>query len=224
MRSEDGSSGGPTLEGGAPEDRGAAGALAERLGLFLGPLFLGLLLFVPGLPLDGRQRAAAGVTALTATWWITAALPIGATSLLPAALLPLLGVVGASEVAPLYMNNLVFLFLGAFVLALGLERWNVHRRIALAIIARVGTRPRQLVLGFMVASAFLSFWINNTSTTLLMLPIGVACIASLSGGEEGELRGRSRPPCSWAWRTRPRWGAWRRRWGRRRIRCSWGSS
>ncbi len=156
----------------------------QRVGLALGPLVFLLLLFLDG-PLEPAQRRVAAVTGLTAIWWITSALPIGATSLLPAALFPLLGVMGGREVAPRYMHDLVFLFIGAFVIALGLERWNVHRRIALAIIARVGTRPRSLVLGFMVASAFLSLWVNNTSTTLLMLPIGVAVITSVTGKEPG---------------------------------------
>jgi len=161
----------------------ATSPLVRRIGLWLGPALFVLLLLWRDSPLDATQRRVAAVTALTATWWITAALPIGAASLLPAALLPLLGVMGGREVAPRYMHDLVFLFLGAFIIALGLERWNVHRRIALWIIAHVGTRPRNLVLGFMVASAFLSFWINNTSTTLLMLPIGVAVVTSVSGPE-----------------------------------------
>jgi sodium-dependent dicarboxylate transporter 2/3/5 len=160
------------------------GTRAQRAGFVAGPLFFLFLMLWPGLPFDGDQRRVAAITALTATWWITVALPIGVTSLVPAALLPLLGVMPAIEVAPLYMKDLVFLFLGAFIVALGLERWNVHRRIALFIIARVGTRPRRLVLGFMVASSFLSMWINNTATTLLMLPIGLAVIESLEGETE----------------------------------------
>ncbi len=163
----------------------------RRIGFVLGPLLFCLLLLWPGMPLDAAQRRVAAVTAWTAIWWTTAALPIGMTSLLPAVLLPLLGVMDARAVAPLYMHDLVLLFLGAFVVALGLERWGVHKRMALAIIARVGTRPRQLVLGFMVASAVLSFFINNTSTTLLMLPIGTACIASLSLGAGKQQDGES---------------------------------
>jgi len=154
-----------------------------RLGRPLGALLFLALLCWPGLPFDHAQRGVAAVTALAATWWITVALPIGITSLLPAALFPLLGVMPGSQVAPRYMDNLVFLFLGAFVIALGLERWNVHRRFALWTIARIGTNPRRLVLGFMVVSALLSFWINNTSNTLLMLPIGTAVVASITGGK-----------------------------------------
>ena len=148
----------------------------QRVGLLLGPLLFVAALYAPGLPLDGAQRRAAGVTLWTAAWWITEALPVGAASLTPAVLLPLTGVMEAREVAPLYMSDLVMLFLGAFVVALGLERWGVHRRIALRVLGLAGPDPRRQVLAFMVAAAGLSLWINNTSTTLLMLPIGVAVI------------------------------------------------
>ena len=166
---------------------GEGGTPAARVGRPLGPLLFVALLLWPDLGLEPEQRRVAAVTAWTATWWITAALPIGVTSLLPAALFPVLGVMPASAVAPRYMEDLVLLFLGAFVLALGLERWNVHRRVALWTIARVGTGPRRLVLGFMVVSAFLSLWINNTSTTLLMLPIGTAVVASVAAGGGGAV-------------------------------------
>jgi sodium-dependent dicarboxylate transporter 2/3/5 len=157
-----------------------------RAGRALGPvLFLALLLW-PDLPLTAEQRRVAGITAWTAAWWITVAVPIGAASILPAALLPLLGVMPGRAVAPLYMHDLVFLFLGAFVIALGLERWGVHRRIAYWIIAHVGASPRNLVLGFMLASAFLSMWISNTSATLMLLPIATAVVTSLAGDDAAE--------------------------------------
>jgi sodium-dependent dicarboxylate transporter 2/3/5 len=146
-----------------------------------------ILLLAPGIPLDPLQRKVAAVTALTAILWITVALPVGITSLFPAALFPILGIMHAREVAPIYMRDLVMLFLGAFIIALGLERWALHRRMALWIIDRVGTRPRSLVLGFMTASAFLSLWINNTATTLLMLPIALAVIASMQQEEGGTV-------------------------------------
>ena len=155
----------------------------DRTGLIAGAVFFVILLFAPGIPLDGPQRKVAAVTALTATWWITVALPVGATALMPAILFPLLGVMSAKEVAPVYMRDLVMLFLGAFIIALGLERWGVHRRMALFIISKVGGSPRRLVLGFMAASAFLSLWINNTATTLLMLPIALAVLGRVEGGE-----------------------------------------
>ncbi|MCB9914366.1 MAG: SLC13/DASS family transporter [Planctomycetes bacterium] len=165
------------------------GPLARRLGLWLGLASFALLLAAPLPGLDARQRAVAAVTALCAVWWLTQAVPIAATSLLPAALFPLLGVSPAGQIAGSYMHDLVLLFLGAFVIALGLERWEVHRRMALWIIARVGTRPRRLVLGFMVASAFLSMWISNTATTLLMLPIALAVVKCVDCGEEHHARG-----------------------------------
>ncbi|MDP6839599.1 MAG: SLC13 family permease, partial [Planctomycetota bacterium] len=176
--------------GGLPDmDRGSPAA--RRVGLILGFGLFCLLLFAPGLPLDPLQRKVAAVTALTAVLWITVALPVGVTSLLPAALFPLLGIMNAREVAPIYMRDLVILFLGAFIVALGLERWALHRRMALWIITRVGTSPRNLVLGFMSAAAFLSLWINNTATTLLMLPIALAVIGSLGSGEKTGTDARS---------------------------------
>ena len=112
------------------DERG--GVLARRLGLGVGLLaFVGLLLWEGG-PLDPMQRRVAAVTALTASLWLTVAVPVGAASLVPAALFPLLGVMPAREVAPIYLRDLVMLFLGAFVVALGLERWGVHRRIAVS--------------------------------------------------------------------------------------------
>jgi sodium-dependent dicarboxylate transporter 2/3/5 len=163
-------------------ERGSPSARRWGLGLGLGAFVF--LLTWPDLGLDATQRAVAATTALTATLWITVALPIGATSLLPAVLFPLLGVLPAREVAPVYMRDLVLLFIGAFIIALGLERWGVHRRMALWIISRVGDSRRSLVLGFMAAAAFLSLWINNTATTLLMLPIAMAVLGRIEGEKQ----------------------------------------
>jgi solute carrier family 13 (sodium-dependent dicarboxylate transporter), member 2/3/5 len=159
-----------------------------RAGLWLGPLcFLALLLGPElglgrwlDLGLDPLQRRVAAVAAWTALWWLTSAQPVGATSLLPAALLPFLGAMDAKTVAPFYMDDLVLLFLGAFLLTRGLEHWNVHRRLALFVLAHVGTQPRRLVLGMMCATAGVSLFVNNTSTTLLMLPIALALVSSYS--------------------------------------------
>ena len=143
-------------------------------------LFLAFL-FLPGLGLDALQRRAAATAALVATLWLTQGVPLGAASLLPAVLLPALGVLSAKDAAAVYMDDIVVLFLGAMVVAAGLERWGVHRRMALALIDVVGTRPRRLVLGFAVATAFVSLWINNTAATLMMYPIGLAVVATVSG-------------------------------------------
>lgn len=167
-----------------PEEDARSGSM----GLWVGPLgFVLLLLAGPGL--DGPQRAVAGVTFWTATWWMTGAVAVGPTSLLPAVLFPVLGILPASQAAPIYLRDLVMLFLGAFVVALGLERWGVHRRMALWILVRFGTSQRMLVLGFMCAAAFLSAWINNTATTLLMLPIVLAVLDRSADKAEGESAG-----------------------------------
>jgi len=124
--------------------------------------------------------AAAAVTALVACWWITVALPIPVTSLLPLALFPLVGVLPVRDAAVPYANPNVFLFLGGFIIALAIERWDLHRRIALHIVLLVGSSRSTVVLGFMVASALLSMWISNTATTLMMLPIGLAIVSAVA--------------------------------------------
>ena len=133
---------------------------------------------------DARARVmmgAAAVAALTACWWITVAIPIPATSLLPLLLFPIVGVLPIKQAASPYADPSVFLFMGGFIIALGIERWGLHRRIALHIVRTVGTSQSTIVLGFMIASAVLSMWISNTATAMMMLPIGLAVVAALPG-------------------------------------------
>ncbi|MCL4146623.1 UNVERIFIED_CONTAM: hypothetical protein GTU68_021366 [Idotea baltica] len=118
----------------------------------------------------------AAVAVLMAIWWISQAIPLAATSLLPLMLFPLLGIMKGKDLAPTYVNYIIFLFIGGFLIALAMERWNLHRRIALRIILSVGSKPSRLVLGFMLATAFLSMWISNTATTIMMLAIALAVI------------------------------------------------
>lgn len=164
----------------------------QWIGLLVGPLLLVLVLLVPapeGLSPAGWRTVAVGV--LMATWWVTEAIPIPATALLPLVLFPTLGVSGMDEAAAPYANPLVFLFLGGFVLALAMQRWALHRRIALSIVRAVGTRPHNLVLGFMLATAFLSMWVSNTATAVMMLPIGLSVIDLVLRGEAAPDPGHS---------------------------------
>ena len=148
----------------------------KAVGLALGVFAFALLTLFP---VDAANPAAsrlAAVAALMAIWWMTAALPLFATALLPLALFPLLGVMSGRDTAETYMNSTIVLFIGGFMIALTMERWNLHRRIALAIIHYVGGGPARIVLGFMVAAGFLSMWISNTATAVMMVPIGLAIV------------------------------------------------
>lgn len=151
----------------------------NRLGFWLG-LGVGaavvLFSFSDDLP-EGLSAAGVrllGITIVVGSWWITEALPLGATALVPLAAFPLLDVMGAKQVAPAYASPLILLLLGGFLLARTVENAGVHRRLALKVLLLVGTSPRRLVLGFGIAAAVLSMWISNTATTLIMMPIAIA--------------------------------------------------
>jgi sodium-dependent dicarboxylate transporter 2/3/5 len=143
--------------------------------------------YFASMPREARSTLA--VTLLMASWWISLAIPIAATSLLPLVLFPTLGVLPSGETAAAYANNNIFLFMGGFVLALGIQRWGLHRRIALHIVRIIGSNPSRMVLGFMVATAFLSMWISNTATSLMMLPIAIAVVLSMRDVHGGRLGG-----------------------------------
>lgn len=158
----------------------------QRIGMVLGPAAFILILLMP-LP-DGMSPAArkvAAVAALMAIWWITEAAPLAATALLPIALFPAMGIMKASEATAPYANHLIFLFLGGFFIAVTMEKWNLHKRIALFTIRLVGTGTNRIILGFMIATAFLSMWISNTATAMMMVPIGMAVIRQVASGEDG---------------------------------------
>ncbi len=139
-------------------------------------LSLGFGLFVQLDPEHPEVTQTAAVALLMAFWWITEAVPLAVTALLPMVLFPALGIMDGKSVAPVYFNHIIFLFLGGFFVALAMERWNLHRRIALKVLLLFGTGPRNLLLGFMTASAFLSMWISNTATTMMIVPIVLAII------------------------------------------------
>jgi len=147
------------------------------IGYISGPLAFLCILLLP-LPDNMKPEAkhVAAVVSWMAIWWITEAIPIPATALLPIALFPILGIMKSSEVTTPYANHLIFLFMGGFFIAVTMEKWNLHKRIALQIIRLVGTSPVQIILGFMVATAVLSMWISNTATAMMMVPIGLAVI------------------------------------------------
>ena len=151
---------------------------AANIGLVLGPLFFAVVYFgfaPKGLSPDAI--AALAVALWIGTWWVTEAVPIAVSALLPMVLFPLTGALDLTTTTVAYGHKYVFLYLGGFLLAIAIEKVNLHRRIALTIIALIGTRMRLIVLGFMVATAFLSMWISNTATSVMMLPIGLAIIA-----------------------------------------------
>lgn len=172
------------------------GGWLATFGKVAGLLFFVAILLAPN-PDPGRLTPAAqhvaAVTALMATLWVTQAIPMAATALIPLVAFPLLGIATADAVSAAYMDSNIFLYLGGFVIALGIEKWGLHRRIALHIVRVLGAGPRQIVLGFMVATAFLSMWISNTATTLLMLPIGMALVTSLRDLSAGDGFDRDDP-------------------------------
>ncbi|MBN2055039.1 DASS family sodium-coupled anion symporter [bacterium] len=151
-------------------------------GLLLGPFVFVLVLLLP--PPEGMTPAGLKVAALTmlmAIWWISEAVPIPATSLLPIAVLPAMGVMPTAEATAPYANHLIFLFMGGFFLAVTMEHWNLHRRVALFVISLVGTSPARIVLGFMLATGVLSMWVSNTATAMMMVPIGMAVFRQTTG-------------------------------------------
>ncbi len=153
----------------------------QKIGLFLGPSLFVLMFLLPtpeSMQPEGMMVAA--VALLMAVFWITEAIPIPATALIPIALFPLLGVMSPAKVTASYANHLIYLFMGGFLIAMAIERWHLHKRIALHTVHLVGVTPNRVILGFMVATAFLSCWISNTATAMLMVTIGMAVLHQLA--------------------------------------------
>lgn len=154
------------------------------IGLVLGPtLFLLVLFLIPEDELTYAARVVLGITAWTATWWVTEALPIPATSLLPIILLPTLGGLSMEQASRSYGDPIVFMYMGGFMIAIAIEKWKLHRRMALHILRVIGTRSDRIVLGVMIATAFLSMWISNAATALMMLPVALAVIKEVKTNE-----------------------------------------
>lgn len=168
------------------ENAVAGRARYQQVGLFAGPL-VAVALILAGAPPTLSEAAwhTAAIGLLMATWWATEAVPIAITSFLPIVLFPLFGVASIEDTVIPYSDDVVFLFLGGFVVAFAMQRWNLHRRIALTVLQHAGGNGRSLVGGFMLAAALISMWVMNTSTTMMLLPIGVSVIAVVHGSVAG---------------------------------------
>ena len=159
--------------------------LSKKLGLFLGPILFFIILNLPFELVSEQGDKVIAVAIWMIVWWVTEAISISVSALLPLILFPLLKVMPIADVGANYGSPIVFLFFGGFVMALALEKVNLHRRIALNIIKLTGTTPNKVVLGFMIATAALSMWISNTATTVVMLPIAMSVIGLLVNDEDG---------------------------------------
>ena len=154
----------------------------QLVGLFLGPILFTLMMMSgppQGLSEQGWLTACVGI--LMAVWWATEAVPIAVTALLPIVAFPLLGIATIQDTTAPYANKVIYLFLGGFIVAFAMQRWNLHRRMALGVLQHVGGNGRSLIGGFMLASAVISMWVMNTSTTMMMLPIAVSIIGVVHG-------------------------------------------
>ena len=152
----------------------------QKAGYIAGPLLAFIIIVFtnpdPANPLVGYT---AGLASWMAIWWITEAVPLPVTALIPVALFPLFGIMNGKTVSSLYFNHVIFLFLGGFMVAIAMEKWNLHRRIALFTLMIFGVKPGRILLGFMTVTAFLSMWISNTATTMMMVPIAMSVILNL---------------------------------------------
>jgi sodium-dependent dicarboxylate transporter 2/3/5 len=163
--------------------------VTKKIGLLLGPILFFLIQFLPITLVSDKADAVIAVAVWMVLWWITETVNIAVTALLPLILFPLLKVMPIADVGANYGSPIIFLFFGGFVLALALEKVNLHKRIALNIIKLTGTTPNRVVLGFMIATAFMSMWISNTASTVVMLPIAISVIKLLSDDANGFTKG-----------------------------------
>lgn len=168
-------------EGEGPQ-RSSAISSKRLVALVAGPVLLLLLLALPAPEaLTPQAWRLVAVAAWMVTWWMFEAAPVPVTALLPIPLMPLLGIAEQGDVTAGYGHPLIFLFLGGFLIAAAMQRWGLHRRIALRIVSLVGTSPNGIVAGFMLATAFLSMWISNTATTVMMYAVGISVVEFVAG-------------------------------------------
>lgn len=155
-------------------------SILNRFGILFGLIVF--LLF--NLLVDfGEQFYSAKIVAATALlmsiYWITEVIPLSVTSLIPLIIFPITGVVSSKDISQSYINSTIFLFMGGFIIAIAMEKWNLHKRIAMVIISKIGGSPSMLILGFMISASFISMWISNTATAVMLLPIGISIIVKL---------------------------------------------
>lgn len=176
------------------ESLDAGPARYQRIGLFAGPALCLLMLLFAGtqqfMPPIAWRVAAVGIW--MAIWWATEAIPVPVTAFIPLITFDLLGIASVGQVAQSYAHPIIYLFLGAFMLALAVEKWSLHRRLALWILSRTGTDGKRLILGFMLVGALLSMWMTNTSTTMMLLPIAASIAALMAEQSSGHTRGNMR--------------------------------
>jgi sodium-dependent dicarboxylate transporter 2/3/5 len=159
--------------------------------LIIAPLIsLLIILFADLDPENKKVTFTFAIAFLMAAWWITEAIPLAVTALIPVVLFPLLGVVDGKTISALYFNHVIFLFIGGFLMAFAMERWNLHRRIALRILILFGVSPGRILMGFMLATAFLSMWMSNTATAMMMVPIAFSIIVKLEESVGKEKMGK----------------------------------
>ena len=160
-------------------------SVSKKIGLFLGPILFTIFQFLPFEIISEKADTVIATALWMVCWWITEVVSISITALLPLLLFPLFKVMTIADVGSNYGSPIVFLFFGGFVLALALEKVNLHKRIALNIIKKTGTTPNKVILGFMIATGFMSMWISNTASTVVMLPIAISVIKLLINDADG---------------------------------------
>jgi sodium-dependent dicarboxylate transporter 2/3/5 len=162
-------------------------SIQKSLFLISGPLlFLAMQFFSPPAGMSETAYSLLSITLWMALWWVTESVPIAITALLPIILFPMTGAVDLQTTTASYGHKYIFLYMGGFMLAIAIEKWNLHKRIALNIIKIIGTNISKIILGFMVATAFLSMWISNTATAVMMLPIAMSIVAQLQDNPNTE--------------------------------------
>ena len=169
--------------------------LLSWLSFIIGPvLFISVLLFKP-FSLDTLSLKVLAVAVLMISWWITEAIPMPVVAIIPLVLFPLMGISKIAETAAPYANEVIFLFMGGFIIGLAIEKWNLHKRIALSIVQFTGTGGNKIILGFIIATGFISMWLSNTATTMMMYPIAASVISVVGGKNITEKQSKNFALC-----------------------------